>query len=452
MQPENPFAALRSRLSNTWRLKARPEQLPPAGDWAVWLILSGRGWGKTRTGAEWVQEQAATGACRRMALVAPTAADVRDTMVEGASGILAIASNTMRPEYEPSKRRLTWPNGAVATLFSADEPERLRGPEHDGAWCDEVAAWRDPMAWDMLQFGLRIGRNPQCVVTTTPKPSARVIRELMARKGHDVVVTRGRTADNAANLSPSFMQAIVARYGGTRLGRQELDGEMLEDVPGALWQRAWIDADRVTTAPDLRRIVVAIDPAVSTGEGSDMTGIIVAGTGADGHSYVLEDLTAKLGPAEWARLAVSAYRRHRADRIVAEVNNGGQLVEATLRNVDSNIPYKEVHASRGKAIRAEPVSALYEQHKVHHVGTFTELEDQMCSFTSDFDRGRAGYSPDRVDALVWAITEIGDKPAFVMTREMLAYWQNKDQQRLQRQAAGILRPNENWSPNPYSGY
>jgi len=287
VRPDSPFAALRSRLSNTWRLKARPEQLPPAGDWAVWLILSGRGWGKTRTGAEWVQEQAATGACRRMALVAPTAADVRDTMVEGASGILAIAPNTMRPEYEPSKRRLTWPSGAVATLFSADEPERLRGPEHDGAWCDEVAAWRDPMAWDMMVFGLRIGRNPQCVVTTTPKPSARVIRELMARKGHDVVVTRGRTADNAANLSPSFMKAIVARYGGTRLGRQELDGEMLEDVPGALWQRAWIDADRVTTAPDLRRIVVAIDPAVSTGEGSDMTGIIVAGTGQDGHSYVL---------------------------------------------------------------------------------------------------------------------------------------------------------------------
>ena len=406
MQPETPFAALRSRLSNTWRLKARPEQLPPPGEWAVWLILSGRGWGKTRTGAEWVQEQAATGACRRMALVAPTAADVRDTLVEGASGILAIAPDHLRPEYEPSKRRLTWPNGALATLFSADEPERLRGPEHDGAWCDEVGAWRDPAAWDMLSFGLRIGRNPRCIVTTTPKPSARVIRELMARQGRDVVVTRGRTADNAANLSPSFMDAITARYGGTRLGRQELDGEMLEDVPGALWQRAWIDADRVTAAPDMQRIVVAIDPAVSTGEGSDLTGMVVAGIGTDGDIYVLEDLTAKLGPAEWARLAVSAYRRHRADRIVAEVNNGGALVEATLRNVDGSIPYKEVHASRGKAIRAEPVSALYEQHRVHHVGTFADLEDQMCAFTSDFDRNRAGYSPDRVDALVWAISEL----------------------------------------------
>ena len=408
MQPETPFATLRARLSDTWRLKARPEQLPPPGDWAVWLILSGRGWGKTRTGAETVQEWAATGACRRMALVAPTAADVRDTLVEGASGLLAIAPNHMRPDYEPSKRRLTWPNGALATLFSAEEAERLRGPEHDGAWCDEVAAWADPAAWDMLQFGLRIGRNPRCIVTTTPKPNARVIRDLLKREGRDVVVTRGRTMDNAANLAPQFMDAITARYGGTRLGRQELDGELLEDVPGALWQRAWIDADRVPVAPDLYRIVVAIDPAVSTGQGSDLTGIVVAGVGEDGSIYVLDDLSAKLGPAEWARLAISAFHRHRADRIVAEVNNGGQLVEATLRNVDQRIPYKEVHASRGKAVRAEPVSALYEQHRVHHVGSLPDLEDQMCAFTSDFDRSRAGYSPDRVDALVWAISELAE--------------------------------------------
>lgn len=420
MRPEATFTQLADALANSWRVKARPEQLPPPGAWAVWLIMSGRGWGKTRTGAEWAIEQVATGASRRMALVAATAADVRDTLVEGASGILTIAPRGMRPDYEPSKRRLTWPNGAVATCFSADEPERLRGPEHDAAWCDEVGAWRDPLAWDMLMFGLRIGKNPRCVVTTTPKPASKIIRDLLARKGHDVVLTRGRTMDNADNLAPQFIDAIQKRYGGTRLGRQELDGEMLLDVPGALWRRDWIDADRVTTCPDLRRVVVAIDPAVSTGEGSDETGLVVAGIAADGHVFVLGDYTAKLGPAEWAREAVKVYHRHRADRIVAEVNNGGQLVEATLRNVDSRIPYKEVHASRGKAIRAEPVSALYEQHKVHHVGTFGPLEDQMCEFTSDFDRARAGYSPDRVDALVWAITEVsGLRPAINVTPAML---------------------------------
>ena len=407
MQPQREatvYSRLKASLTSSWRMTARPEQLPPPGDWSVWLILSGRGWGKTRTGAEWVHEQVALGSATRIALIAATAGDVRDVIVEGPSGILATAPKHARPDYEPSKRRLTWPNGAVATTFSADEPERLRGPEHDTAWCDELAAWKYPEAWDMMQLGLRIGR-PRCVVTTTPKP-VKLIRDLLARQERDVIVTRGRTLDNAANLAPQFIEAIQRKYNGTRLGRQELDGEMLEDVPGALWHRDWLDKDRVDAAPDLQRIVVAIDPAVSNNEGSDQTGIVVAGIAPNGHMYVLDDLTGRYGPMEWASKAVSAFRIHRADRIVAEVNNGGSLVEATVRTVDTQVPFKEVHASRGKAVRAEPISALYEQRKVHHVGNLAALEDQMCAFTSDFDRNRAGYSPDRVDALVWALTEL----------------------------------------------
>lgn len=403
-------AALRESLAGSWQRKARPEQIAPVGDWSTWLVLAGRGFGKTRTGAEWCQEQAMSGLVGRLALVAPTAADARDTMVEGESGILAIAPNHARPFYEPSKRRLTWPNGAMATLFSADEPERLRGPQHAAAWCDELGAWRYMEAWDQLQLGLRLGIRPRVIVTTTPKP-LKIIRDLMNREGRGVVITRGRTRDNLANLAPGFVEQMEARYGGTRLGRQEIEGEYLEDVPGALWQRAWIDQDRVTHAPDLVRIVVAIDPAVTNTENSDETGIVAAGVAADGHVYVLEDATAKLGPLEWAQRAVGLYRRHQADRIVAEVNNGGALVEATVRMADPSVSYREVRASRGKAIRAEPISALYEQHKVHHVGTLTALEDQMCAFTSDFSRSLAGYSPDRVDALVWAITELAVKEA-----------------------------------------
>jgi len=399
------YGRLAETLANSWRLKARPEQLAPIGDWQTWLILAGRGWGKTRTGAEWVQEQVLLGSASRIALVAPTASDVRDVMIEGESGILATAANHMRPVYEPSKRRLTWPNGAVATAFSADEPDRLRGPQHDAAWADELAAWTYPEAWDMLQFGLRLGKRPRSIVTTTPKP-VKLIRDLLKRQGAGVIVTRGRTADNAANLAPTFLEAIERRYGGTRLGRQELEGEFLDDVPGALWQRDWIDRDRVERVPDLRRIVVAIDPAVSNNEGSDETGIIVAGKDGDGHVYVLADLSGRYSPAEWARKAIGLYHAHKADRIVAEVNNGGAMVEETLRAVDRNIPFKAVTASRGKVIRAEPVSALYEQRKAHHVGMFPVLEDQMCSFTSDFSRAAAGYSPDHLDALVWAVAEL----------------------------------------------
>lgn len=417
MPPESLYSRLTAALSNSWRLKARPEQLPPTGSWQVWLVQAGRGWGKTRTGAEWVQEQAMTGACRRLGLIAPTAADVREVLVEGPSGLLNIAPGHARPIYEPSKRRLTWPNGAIASLYSADEPDRLRGPEHDGLWADEIAAWRYPETWDLAVMGLRRG-SARAICTTTPKP-VRIVRELLAREGQDVVVTRGRTRDNAANLSPAALAAMEARFGGTRLGRQELDGELLDDVPGALWQRGWIDRDRTTTHPDLKRVVVAVDPAVSNHEGSDETGIVVVGLGVDGHLYVLADETDRYGPLDWARRAISAYREHEADRIVAEVNNGGLMVETTLRSVDPAIPFKAVHASRGKVVRAEPVSALYEQRKVHHVGTFADLEDQMCAFTSDFNRSTAGYSPDNLDALVWACTELQDGMQVIDTSQLV---------------------------------
>ncbi|TGP55771.1 ATP-binding protein [Mesorhizobium sp. M2D.F.Ca.ET.225.01.1.1] len=397
-------AALAESLATSWRMKARPEQIAPEGDWAVWLVLAGRGFGKTRTGAEWVHEQIAAGKSR-IALVGPTAGDARDIMVEGESGILASAPKWNRPDYQPALRKLTWPNGAIAMTFSADEPERLRGPQHEAAWCDELGAWRYSEAWDQLQFGLRIGTRPQAVVTTTPKPT-KILRDLIARAGQDVVITRGKTKDNASNLAPSFIKAIEDRYGGTRLGRQELDGELLEDIAGALWQRSWFDRDRVEKAPELKRIVVAIDPAISNKEGSDETGIVVAGLGFDGRGYVLDDDSGRYAPNEWADRAVQAFRAFKADRIVAEKNQGGDLVEATIRMVDPHVPYRAVHASRGKAVRAEPVSALYEQGKISHVGAFPTLEDQLASFASDFDRARAGFSPDRLDALVWAFSEL----------------------------------------------
>jgi predicted phage terminase large subunit-like protein len=411
MSPKSLAGQLADALANSWRAQARPTQLPPEGEWGTWLILAGRGWGKTRTGAEWVREQVDTRQSRRIALIASTAGDVRDVVVEGPSGILATASDWNRPEYEPSKRRLTWPNGAVATTFSADEPDRLRGPQFDCAWCDELAAWAYPeLAWSMLQMGLRIGTRPRCVITSTPRP-IKLLKELLAREGQDVVVTRGSTFENAANLAPPFLAAIKARYEGTRLGRQELNAEVLSDTPGALWQRDWIDRDRVSVVPELRRVVVAIDPAASSGEGADETGIVVAGVAGNGHAYVLADMSGRFAPHDWAARAVAAYRQHQADRIIAEKNNGGEMVEATIRTVDANVSFRAVHASRGKVTRAEPISALYEQGKVHHVGSFPELEDQCCDFVSDFDKARSGYSPDRVDALVWALTEL--MPSYV---------------------------------------
>ncbi len=392
-----------------WGCNGRPNQLPPAGNWRTWLLLAGRGFGKTRTGAETVRARINSG-FSRIALVGPTAADVRDVMIEGESGLLSIGPPNERPKYEPSKRRVTWRNGAIATAYSADEPERLRGPQHDFAWADEIASWRYPEAWDMLMFGLRLGDDPRVLVTTTPKP-IKIIRELIADP--TTAITRGSTYDNRANLAAAFLQQIVKKYEGTRLGRQELNAEILDDVPGALWSRALIEESRWPlhkAVPDLIRIVVAIDPAASAGEESDETGIIVAGKDAEGHGYILADQSGRYMPTDWAKTAVDLYRKHKADRIVAEVNNGGDMVEATVRMIDINASYTAVRASRGKVIRAEPAAALYEQKRIHHIGAFPTLEDQMCAFASDFDRVSAGFSPDRVDALVWALTDLLVEP------------------------------------------
>jgi predicted phage terminase large subunit-like protein len=349
--------------------------------------------------------QANVGTYGRWILAGRTSGDLRDIMIEGESGILRIARNGNRPQYEPSKRRLVWPNGAVAALRSADEPEGFRGLQAEAVWADELAAWEHPEAWDQLQLGVRLGPRPRQVVTTTPRPT-RIVRELLADEG--TVATRGSTYDNRANLAPAFFRQIVSKYEGTRLGRQELHAEILDDVPGALWTRETI---RTLPPPrilrhgehelDLARVVVAIDPAVTHGEDSDETGIVVAGVDVTGRGHVLADRSCRLSPDGWARRAIAAYRDFGADRIVAEVNNGGDMVESVLRAVDPNIPYTAVHASRGKRVRAEPVAALYEQGRVTHAEQFPELEDQLCTFTPE-----SGDSPDRLDALVWAITHL----------------------------------------------
>lgn len=395
---------LASSLHN-WQLHGRPNQQLPPGLWQIWLILAGRGFGKTRAGAETVRQWANGGKHPIIHLVGPTAADVRDVMVRGESGILSISPKHERPTYASSTRSLIWPNGTRGLLFSAEEPDRLRGPQCHAAWADEVAAWKYPEAWDMLMFGLRLGSNPQCVATTTPKPTP-LIRDLVSRDGQDVHVTRGSTYDNQMNLAKTFMTQILKKYEGTRLGRQEIDAELLLDMPGALWTTALLERAYSRTKPDtFDRIVVSIDPAVTSDESSDETGIIVAGKKRvlDMElGYVLDDLTMKGSPTEWCKRAVAAYHEYRADRIVAEVNNGGDLVETVLRQVDPNVPFKAVHASSGKRIRAEPVAALYEQYRVKHVGSFGKLEDQMRNFNPE----ECKKSPDRVDALVWALTEL----------------------------------------------
>lgn len=339
------------------------------------------------------------GKAHRIALVAPTAADARDTMVEGESGILAISPPWNRPMYEPSKRRLTWPSGAIATLFSAEEPERLRGPQHDTAWCDEIAAWKYPQeTWDMLQFGLRLGDDPRCAITTTPRPIP-LVRDIL--NNPSTAVTKGSTYDNISNLAPAFIEVIISRYEGTRLGRQELNAEILDDNPEALWTRDVIENNRVTKASEMVRIVVGVDPAVTSSSSADDTGIVVAGVDEKHHYYVLGDYTTHATPKKWAHEVIAAYYKHSADRVIGEVNNGGELVEYTLRTIDPMVSYRSVRASRGKQLRAEPVSALYEQGKVHHVGSFPALEDQMCEWVPG-----EGKSPDRVDALVWALSEL----------------------------------------------
>lgn len=383
-----------------WRVWRRPKQATPTGGWRTWLILAGRGFGKTRTGAEFVREQVVAGTARHIALVGATAADCRDTMIEGESGLLSVFPPDQRPKYEPSKRRVTFYNGALASAYSADEPDRLRGPNHDLAWADELAAWRYVDAWDQLMLGLRIGEHPRVVVTTTPRP-VEVIRRLVSTHDGSVVVTRGSTYENVKNLAPAFMDEMLRRYEGTTLGRQELHAEVLDDLEGALWHRNQLDELRAVKAPDLKRIVVAVDPATTSKADSAETGIVVAGIGVDGKGYVLDDLSRRGSPGEWAHAVVVAYHRYNADRIVIEANQGGDMVRHTIATVDKNVPIKLVHASRGKRTRAEPVAALYEQGRVHHVGMFAQLEDQLCGWVPDI-----GESPDRLDALVWALTEL----------------------------------------------
>ena len=383
--------------------------------------MAGRGWGKTRTGAEWVREQVKS--FPLVNLIGATVDDARDIMIEGDSGILAICPGDERPLYVSHKRRLEWPNGARSLIFTADEPERLRGKQHQKLWCDELASWRYTESWDQAMFGLRLGSAPQAMITTTPKP-IKVLRDLIADPG--TAITRGSTYDNRQNLASSFFAKIISKYEGTRLGRQELNAEVLDDMPGALWKRSDIDAARVNTAPDLARVVVAIDPAVSTNEGSDETGLIVAGKGLDGRFYVLADGSGKYTPDGWGREAVALYGRYSADRIIGEVNNGGDLIESNLRNISSNVSYKAVRASRGKATRAEPIAALYEQGKVSHVGCLPVLEDQCCIFTSDYDRVKMKYSPDRLDALVWALHELAIEAS--PGDNILEYWKQKKAQ------------------------
>jgi len=391
------------KLIYDWHFWARPNQIAPPGDWRYWLLLAGRGFGKTRTGAEWIREQAENAAKRgikeRFAIIGGTAADTRDTMVEGEAGILAVSHPDWYPLFKPSKRRLIWPDGTLGTLYSADKPARLRGPAHHKGWLDELAIWRYEEAYSNFDFGLRLGEHPQAVISTTPK-RVKLIRELVA----DATIrkTKGNTYQNLANLAPGFIKQILGKYEGTHLGRQELYAELLEDAEGALWSREQIDDDRRTKHPPLKRIVVAVDPATTSNPKSNETGIIVAGVDSHGEGWLLDDRSLLGTPKKWAEESVAGYNNYAADRVVGEANNGGDLVEVNIRTVDKTVSFKKVHASKGKFTRAEPVSALCEQHKIHHVGNFALLEDELCSWEPDSNMP----SPNRLDAYVWAFTEL----------------------------------------------
>jgi phage terminase large subunit-like protein len=386
-----------------WRIRARTSQLPPDGDWTTWLFMGGRGAGKTRAGAEWVLERIAYREARRVALIGETLSDVRDVMIGGPSGLRAVALyDSEEPRFLKSERKLIWRNGAEARMFSAEDPDSLRGHAFDLAWCDEFAKWRYAQeTFDNLQMCLREGERPRALVTTTPRnrPELRALLEMP-----DLAVTHARSRDNWANLSKSYFTRVVARYAGTALGRQELDGEVLDDLDGALWTRGLIEKARVRQAPELTRIVIAVDPPVSIGPKADECGIIAAGLGADGIVYVLADVSVQgRAPKAWATRALAQYEVLKADCIVAETNQGGQLVREVFAGLDAGAPIREVHASRGKTARAEPVAVLYEQARVKHVGAFPELEDQLCSLGA---KEAGPGSPDRADALVWAVTEL----------------------------------------------
>ena len=393
----------RLRLQYAWELHARESQMPPEGDWDTWLILAGRGFGKTRTGAEWVRAQVENNQAGRIALVARTIPEAQSVMIEGESGIINVSPPWNQPIYEPSKRKLTWPNGAFALAFSSHEPDQLRGPQFDAAWCDELASWEYPNeSWDNLAFALRLGHRPRSVVTTTPKP-IEIVRSLPNRPG--VHVTRGSTYDNQDNLPPTLFTQLIDQYDGTSIGRQEIYAELIDEDEDALWKREWIEKARLSAYPPIARIVVSVDPAMSSKPTSSETGIVVVGADMHReHAYVLADESARLTPQGWALRTVHLFDKFGATRIIAEDNAGGDLVRSTLKAaVPRTLPYKGIKARSGKRIRAEPVAALYEQGRVHHVGRFPKLEDQMCTWTPDLG---SSYSPDRADALVHAITEL----------------------------------------------
>lgn len=397
------------RLKYTWLAWARDSQLAPEGDWSTWVLMSGRGFGKTRTGAEWVIEKAERYPGCHIALVGRTVADVRDVMIKGRSGILAVSPPWFKPVYKPSLRTLVWPNGSMATTYSADVPDQLRGPQHSFAWGDEKAAWQYEDTWTQLQFGLRIepapGVMPQCIVTTTPR-NTKSMKDLI--KDPSTVVTKRSTYENRENLSPKFIEEIERHFGGTRLGRQEIGGEIIDDIDGALWKRDWIERNRSVKHPELVRIVVAIDPpatSLATSDDPAEAGIVVAGLGTDGHGYMLADCSLIGTPNEWATAALTAYSLYEADATLGEINNGGEMIETIIRNIAKvkgleHVPFISVRATRGKQLRAEPISDLYQRDLIHHVGTFPDCEDQMCNWVP------GQRSPDRLDANVWAFTEL----------------------------------------------
>ncbi|MET0604911.1 MAG: terminase family protein [Beijerinckiaceae bacterium] len=402
-------APLTKALATSWTFQGRPDQFAPPGDWTAWIMLGGRGAGKTRAGAEWITALAlgeapfADRPTSPLALVGETAADVREVMIDGVSGLRAIRAGSMRPVFEATRRRLVWPNGAVAQCFSAEDPDQLRGPQFAAAWCDELAKWRYPdAAWDNLQFALRLGDRPREMVTTTPRPIPLLKRLIADRRN---VVTRAKTSDNAWFLAPAFLDSIVSRYVGTRIGRQELDGEIIDERQGALFSRAAIEKARVPSPPALARIVVAVDPPASSSRRADSCGLIAAGIDSNGVVFVIADATlSSARPAEWARAALALYHRCEADAIVAEVNQGGDMVAAVLREADASAPVISVRATRGKYLRAEPVAHLFEQGRIRLVGAFPALEDEMCDFAAD--GLSSGRSPDRLDAFVWAVTAL----------------------------------------------
>ena len=400
------------RVKYNWPLWARREQLPPDHPWGIWMLLAGRGFGKTRAGAEWVRARAESGLSRRIALIARTPHEAETVMVNGESGILAVCPPWNMPNWEPTKRRLTWPNGARAFVFSSYEPDQLRGPQFDAAWCDELASWQYPqLTWDNLAFGLRLGPSPKCVVTTTPRPID-IVRELATRK--DVTLANGSSYDNSRNLPPGYIDSIRRRYEGTSAGQQEIYAQLLKEAEGALWKREWIDDHRIDSPPDdLYLKMVAIDPAVTFNPNrSNETGIIVAAIGDEGRNpihqrryYILEDASGIMTPDAWARRAVELAQKHDARYITGETNQGGSLIESVIKNAPGGeyVRFRGVHATQGKRARAEPVAAIYEQGRAHHVGRLTHLEDQMCAWTPD-----SPNSPDRMDALVWAINGLAE--------------------------------------------